>query len=157
MGQFAWKTEHSVTAEVPAIFAWNYWTDHGNGVGNWNDPPAQFRLEGPFRFGSRGTTLTPGNPPMKWVIRDCHAPATATIEMQLEKATMAFQWQFEPLGDGRTRLTQRIVLRGDNAAAYLEQVESVFKSTLDSGMKKIASLMGAEYIRQSESRCGEGD
>jgi hypothetical protein len=89
-------------------------------------------------------------------IRDCDAPATATIEMQLEKATIAFQWQFEPLDDGRTRLTQHIVLRGENAAAYLEQGESVFKSTLDSGMKRIASLMRAKYIRQSESRAAKG-
>ena len=41
----------------------------------------------------------------------------------------------------RTRITQRIVLSGDNAAAYVDQVQAGFGSNLTDGMKRIADAM----------------
>jgi len=85
---------HSVDASVSQVFAWNYWTDGGKGVGNWDDPPAEFELDGPFVAGGRGMTHIPGRPPIAWVISECRAQEAATIEMQLDNATLSFEWRF---------------------------------------------------------------
>jgi aminoglycoside-2''-adenylyltransferase len=47
------QLEHSVDTAVSLEFAWNYRTD----IANWNDPPAEFVLDGPFIAGTRGTAM----------------------------------------------------------------------------------------------------
>jgi hypothetical protein len=61
-----WQLEHSVETEASLGFAWRYLTN----VKNWNDPPAEFALDGPFVAGSQGTTRTPGQEPVRWRIGD---------------------------------------------------------------------------------------
>jgi hypothetical protein len=61
---------------------------------------------------------------------------------------MSFEWRFDGLADGRTRLTQRIVLTGENAAAYLAHVQPAFTSSLAAGMNKIAAAMGQAEANQ---------
>jgi hypothetical protein len=56
MKNIACKLEHSVKADVTTSFAWSWRTD----IKNWDDPPAQFQLDGPFASGSWGRTLLPG-------------------------------------------------------------------------------------------------
>ena len=65
-----------------------------------------------------------------------------TIETLLDGAAMSFEWRFDGLADGRTRLTQNIALTGECAANYREQVESAFTASLADGMKRIAEAMG---------------
>jgi hypothetical protein len=97
MENVAWEMTHSIEADVRSNFAWNYWTNDGKGVENWNDPPAEFKLDGPFTAGSRARTQMPRSPQMNWVIWECKAPEAATIEIQLEGATISFEWRFESL------------------------------------------------------------
>jgi hypothetical protein len=66
MKNIAWQLEHSVEADVSLSFAWSWRTD----VKKWDDPPAQFQLDGPFASGSWGTTLFPGQEPLRWQIRE---------------------------------------------------------------------------------------
>jgi hypothetical protein len=54
---------------------------------------------------------------------------------------MSFEWRFDGLADGGTRLTQHIVLKGENAAAYVAQVQPAFTSSLAAGMNRIAAAM----------------
>ena len=143
MNEIVWEASHSVEVNVDARFAWNFWTDYGRGLRNWNDPPAEFSLDGPFADGSRGTTRMPESPPMHWRIRDCRPPQTATVEMELDAATLSFEWRFENAGPNRARLTQHIVLRGTDAANYTEQLESSLRPNLATGMARIARLMEA--------------
>lgn len=143
MDEIALQLEHSVEAEVSAAFAWSFRID----VANWNDPHAKFALDGPFAAGSRGTTLLPGQPPLEWYIRDVQPGESFIIEMQLDRASLSFEWQFDSLSEHRTRLTQRIVLSGDNAAAYAVQVEAGFGSNLPDGMRRIAAEMAAAEER----------
>ncbi len=137
MSQAAWELAHSVEADASPAFAWSYCTN----VANWEDPPAAFELDGPFAAGSSGTTRLPGQEPLHWRIREVRPMQSYTIEMQLDRAALSFEWRFEAIGDRRTRLTQRIVLRGENAVAYIEQVQSAFTSNLAAGMNKIAAAM----------------
>jgi len=129
--------EHSIEADVSPAFAWSFRTD----VAQWNDPPATFLLQGSFADGSRGTTLLPGQEPLIWWIRDVQTERAFAIEMPLDRATLRFEWHFGAISERRTKLTQRIILSGSNAAAYVQQVDAGFGSTLQGGMERIAAEM----------------
>jgi hypothetical protein len=71
------------------------------------------------------------------------------IDMPLNDAVLSFEWHFEPVSNHRTRITQRIVLSGDNATDYADQVRAGFASTLVDGMRRIAeALVRAEQSLQ---------
>jgi len=129
--------EHTVEADVSAAFAWGFWTN----VKNWDDPPAQFALEGPFAEGARGTTALPGQPLLTWHVRDVRPPRSAAIEMAFDGATLRFEWRFDPVAGDRSRMTQRVVLSGENAAAYADHVRSSFEPNMPAGMTRLAAMM----------------
>lgn len=137
MKNFTWQLEESVETEVTPSFAWSWRTD----IKNWDDPPAQFQLDGPFASGSWGTTLLPGQEPLRWQIRDVRPGTAFIIDMPLDRAVLSFQWLFDAVSNRRTRITQRIFLSGDNAAAYTNHVQASFGATLHDGMKRIADAM----------------
>jgi len=137
MSKIALQLEYSVEADVSPAFAWQFRTD----VSNWNDPPAQFALDGPFEVGSRGTTQLPGQETLHWHLCEVRHGASFVTEMQLDRATLTFEWYFDRVSEDKTKLTQRIVLSGDNAGAYVEQVDAGFSPNLPTGMKRIAAEM----------------
>ena len=145
MTDVALHIERTIEAEVSSSFAWTWRTD----IRNWDDPPAQFHLDGPFANGSWGTTRLPGQEPMRWHIRDVRPGTSFVIDMPLVDAVLSFEWDFEPLSNHRTRLTQRIVLSGDNATEYADHVRAGFGATLDDGMRRLAdALVKAERSMQ---------
>jgi len=135
----AWTCQQSVEADVPVAFAWRYMTD----VSNWSDPPAEFTLEGPFAPGTRGTTRMPGQPAHSWTIRTVDPGHAYTLHAGsfLENAALIVHWQFDPLSDRRTRLTQRMELCGEDAARYVDEIRAAFEPNLEPGMQRIARLM----------------
>jgi hypothetical protein len=135
------QLENSVDTAVSLEFAWKYRTD----IANWNDPPAQFFLDGPFTAGSRGTTLLPGQEPLHWSIREVRPLQAFVLEMQLDGALLTFEWSFDAVSEHRTRMTQKILLSGDNAAVFAEQIESGFRPGLADGMRRIATEMAAAF------------
>jgi len=137
MNNIACQLEYSVNVKVSRTFAWKWRTD----IQNWNDPPAQFQLDGPFAAGSWGTTLFPGQESLRWQIRDVRPEEAFVIETPLDGAVLAFEWFFKTVSTYRTRITQRIALSGDNAKAYVNQVEAGFGSNLAEGMRRIADAM----------------
>ena len=80
---------------------------------------------------------------MRWQIREVRPDTSFVIDMPLDRAVLTFEWMFEPIAPRRTRITQRIILSGDNAATYVDQVRTVFGSTLEAGMRRIAEAMAA--------------
>jgi hypothetical protein len=143
MSGIALHLEYSIEAEVSPEFAWKYRTD----IATWNDPPARFVLDGPFIAGTRGTTFLPGQEPVRWSIGEVRPAKSFVLEMQLGRALLIFEWCFEALSEQRTRMTQKIVLSGDNAATYAEQVEAGFSPGLADGMRRIATEMAAAERR----------
>jgi len=141
MADAALVLEHSVDASVDRAFAWKFRTN----VATWNDPPATFVLDGAFADGSQGRTVLPGQTPLVWWIRDVDEERSFAIEMPLDQATLRFEWYFDVLAGGGTKLTQRIVLSGPNAPAYREQVEAGFRPTLADGMRRLAADMVAAH------------
>jgi hypothetical protein len=137
MTNIAFQLEHSINVNVTPSFAWNWRTN----IKNWDDPPAQFQLDGPFAKGSWGTTWIPGQEPIRWQIRDVRPGASFVIEMLLDGAVLSFEWLFDAVSNHTTRITQRIVLAGENANAYATDVRNGFGSTLRDGMKRIADAL----------------
>ena len=120
---------------MPAwAFVWAWRTD----ITTWDNPPARFELEGPFVTGAEGKTILPGQPPLRWFLRDVQPNALFAIEMPLDCAAVFFEWRFQAIDDRRTRLTQRIGVAGENAAAYADQVRAGFGATLVDGMARLA-------------------
>jgi hypothetical protein len=138
--------EHSVDVPVSLDFVWRFRTD----VATWNDPPARFILDGSFVDGATGTTILPNQPPLKWHVCDVRIAEAFTIEMELEGAVLRAEWMFAEVADNRTKMTQRLVLSGLNAASYREQVQSGFGPTLADGMNRIAMQMGAAATLKRE-------
>lgn len=135
--EIAYQVEHSVETDASPSFAWSFCTD----VSNWDDPPARFALEGPFAAGSQGSTLMPGQDARRRRIRDVRPGQSYILETELNGATLSFEWRFDPMSEGRTRLTQRIVLEGNGAAAHAEGVRAGFGSNLARGMERIAAAI----------------
>ena len=141
------RLEHSVDVDVSPGFAWRFRTN----IENWDDPPASFTLDGPFAAGSRGTTIVPGQDPLHWRIVALRPYEWFLIELPLEGATLTFEWRFEPVSPRRTRLTQSIVLAGENSAAYTEQIKAAFAPSLADGMQRIAANMRAAEMHSETS------
>lgn len=128
-------------AHVSMTFAWNYWSD----VAHWDDPPAQFRLDGPFVEGAAGTTRLPGQAPIYWRVRDVVPGRAAAIVIPLEGAALNCEWRFEHLANRMCRINQAIVLTGEHASNYTEQVRASFANNLAPGMERLARLMAEAY------------
>lgn len=141
MSAIAWQTEYSVETAASPAFTWLYLTD----INNWDDPPAQFKLDGPFATGSSGVTEVPGQEPRHWRLRQVKPGQSYTVEFPLEGAIMSCTWLFSELPGGRTRLTQRIILEGDNASVYRDAVQQGFAPALAPGMNKIAAAISQAY------------
>lgn len=147
--QVAWETSHSVDAEASAGFAWSYLTD----ISNWDDPPATFQLDGPFREGAEGATLMPDEEPRRWRIARVTAGESYVLEMDLEGAKLSFHWRCEPVSEHTCRLTQTVTLAGERAASYATGVEEGFGANLAPGMDRIAAAIGR--AASSDRRAGE--
>jgi hypothetical protein len=142
-----YQHEHAIEVQVSRAFAWNWRTD----VRTWDDPPAQFRLEGPFVEGAWGMTLLPGQEALRWHISEVRPEQSFLLEMPLDGATLSFEWRFDIVSDRRTRVTQRIVLTGDNSGAYATHVQAGFELNLASGMQRIATAMEAAAAAASSA------
>ena len=123
---------------MPVSFAWAYMTN----IHNWNDPPAEFALEGPFAAGSRGTTRIPGQPDADWIIRAVEPGRKYTIEGSfVPGAVLLVHWRFDAISERTARLTQRMELFGEHAAAHVDGIRSAFEPNLEPGMRRIAQTM----------------
>jgi hypothetical protein len=149
-GASTWQCQCSIEVDVPVSFAWRYMTD----IRNWNDPPAEFTLDGPFIEGSRGITEMPGRPPAMWTIRDVQPGRAYTIEggSFLERAVLLVHWRFDSLSERTATLTQRIELLGENAAAYVDDIKSAFEPNMEPGLRRIAQSMERRHIEAGAAR-----
>jgi len=139
-----WETEYSIEIHAHQAFAWNFMSN----VENWDDPPAQFHLDGPFVTGARGYTQMPGQPPQPWQLVEVTPMELYRLEFTLPDAALIFTWRFQAC-DAGTRLTQHIALSGEKASEYLSNVEGAFRSNLEPGMKRIAQAIDSAHRLQT--------
>jgi Polyketide cyclase / dehydrase and lipid transport len=145
MSDAVWEMEYSSETAADLAFAWAYMSD----VANWDDPPAQFELDGPFADGTQGTTRMPGHGDRHWHLREVVVMRRYTVEFAVQGGRLLFRWQFDGLPGGKTRLTQRVVLEGENASQYVRDLQEALGASLGPGMKKIAARI-AEASRDEE-------
>ena len=135
--QDAWVFEHAVECPVPREFAWSFWTT----VENWKlDADVEtVELRGPFVSGSEGTTISRSSGRIEWRLADVNPGNSAVCEFPLPGATARFLWTFEDVG-GRTRITQRASLAGENAASFFDGMSALEKG-IPAGMQKLSDSM----------------
>ena len=134
----AWSFEHAVECPVTAEFAWRYWTD----VDNWRLDADVVAVErhGPFAAGTRGATISRSSGRVEWRIASVEANTGAVIEIPVKDAVFQCRWTFEDLSE-RTRITQRMSLRGEGAPALVSAVAAIFESNTPAGMQKLCEAM----------------
>jgi hypothetical protein len=131
MSGAVWEFAHCVECGAPRVFAWAYWTN----AENWDDPPARFEFDGPFAVGTRIKSKLPALE-LESTIREMAAGHAARIETDVMGAVVAFDWNFEDLDGGGTRITQRIALRGAGAGALLGQAK-LLEQSVPQGMARL--------------------
>jgi Polyketide cyclase / dehydrase and lipid transport len=141
MDDALWLLEHQEHTTAGRAFVWEYLSD----VANWDDPPARFALDGPFRAGAAGTTTFPDAGEVHWVLRNVRSGHGYTVESAVDRAHLLCVWELHDADDGGTRLVQRIGLTGQDAVEHAARVRSAFEPGLASGMRRLAErLAGAE-------------
>jgi hypothetical protein len=136
------ELECAVEIGAPREFAWQFWTD----VANWGklEPGVDFELDGPFALGTHGVTKMPGQEPRRWLIRAVDRGYSWSQEMPMPGATFLVSMHFEESAVDRTRITQRLWLEGEGAAAFLDHVR-IFETTTADGLKRIAAAIEKAY------------
>ena len=64
---------------------------------------------------------------MRWQIREVRPGVGFIIDIPLDGAVVSSEWWFDAVSSHRTRITQRIVLWGTNAKAYVNDVHAGFR------------------------------
>lgn len=133
----AWSFEHSVDCRVSVESAWRFWTT----VSNWalDADVESVAIDGPFAAGARGFTLSKSSGRIEWRIAEAEMPR-AVIEFPLTGAVGRFAWSFEDVG-GRTRITQRCTLEGEQARGYADAIASSLEAGIPAGMRKLCAAM----------------
>jgi hypothetical protein len=140
----SYEFRKSIEVNVGKASAWQFWTN----VENWRlDPDVEsVNLNGLFQIGTCGTTKSRSAGIVRWQITEVCEQESATIEIPLPGATVRFSWQFEELTEAKTKLTQQIVLEGEEAEAYVTQLGAGFEQGIRDGMQKLRAAMEQDSI-----------
>src|SRR4051794_3390097 len=133
-----WELKHSVIADANRQTVWEFVSNIDNLARLEGDAVESMTLDGPYQAGSKGTTKMRGQEPIHWRLAEVEPPGRSVTEVELTEAVVRFTWTYEELPDGRTRLSQRIVLEGPGAEAYVPFMEEHFVGNLPEGMERLA-------------------
>jgi hypothetical protein len=134
----SWELKHSVIAYADRQTVWAFVSDIENLARVEGDAVESMTMDGPFQAGTRGTTTMRGQESTHWRLAEVEPPERATYEMELSGAVVRFAWNYDELSDGRTRLSQQIVLEGPEAEAYVPIMEAAFAPNVGKGMERLA-------------------
>jgi hypothetical protein len=97
-----WSLEYSVLCPVSTEFAWEFWTN----VSNWalDADVESVELDGDFRPGARGVTVSRSSGRIEWRIAETQA-GRAVIEFEAPGALAILIWAFANQ-QGGTKITQ---------------------------------------------------
>ena len=135
-----WVFEHTIECRVPVEFAWAFWTN----VKNWelDADVDSIELQGEFAAGSRGFTNSKSSGRIEWQIMELVGQQRAVIAFPAPGAVARFTWTFEGV-QGRTRITQRASLCGEQMAKYADSIGPSLKVGIPEGMRKLCEAMEA--------------
>jgi uncharacterized protein YndB with AHSA1/START domain len=133
-----WELKHSVIANANRQAVWEFVSDVDNLARFEGDAVESITLDGPFQAGVRGTTRLRGREPTHWRLVEVEPPERTVTELELSDAVVRITWTYEELTDGRTRLSQHMVLEGPGAQAYVPAMEENFTPNIGKGMERLA-------------------
>jgi Polyketide cyclase / dehydrase and lipid transport len=133
-----WELRHSVIANAHRQTVWEFVSNIDNLARVEGDAVESMTLDGPFQAGTRGATKMRGQEPTHWRLAEVEPRERATYEMELSGAVVRFAWTYEELTDGRTRMSQHIVLEGSGAEAYVPLMEQYLAPNAVQGMERLA-------------------
>jgi hypothetical protein len=133
----AWTFEHSLECEVSLEFAWAFWTN----VKNWvlDADIESVEIDGPFTKGARGLTKSKSSGHIPWRVADVQV-GRAVIEFPMSGVLGRCIWTFAEIA-GRTRITQRWTLEGEQADACSKAIAAGLESGIRAGMDNLCSTM----------------
>jgi hypothetical protein len=133
-----WELKHSVIANAPRQAVWEFVSQIDNLARVEGDAVESMTLDGPFQAGTRGTTKMRGQEPTHWRLVEVRPLERAVTEVELTEAVVRFAWTYEELTEGRTRMSQHIVLEGPGAEAYVPVMEQYFAPNVGQGLERLA-------------------
>jgi hypothetical protein len=133
-----WELKHSVIAAANRQTVWEFVSDIDNLARIEGDAVESMTLDGPYQAGSKGTTKMRGQEPIHWRLAEVEPPGRTVTEIELTEAVVRFIWTYEELPDGRTHLSQHIVLEGPGAEAYVPFMEEHIAGNVSKGMERLA-------------------
>jgi hypothetical protein len=95
----------------------------------------------PSAAGSRGVTQSKSSGRIEWRIAEIQ-PGRAVLEFPAPGALAIFMLTFEQL-DGRTRITQRVSLSGEQAHQYATSIGISLETGIPAGMFKLCQAIEA--------------
>jgi hypothetical protein len=134
----SWELEHSVIADADRRTVWEFISDVDNLARVEGDAVVSMTRDGPFQTGTTGATKMRGQEPTHWRLVEVKPLERAVTEVELTEAVVRFAWTYEEMTDGRTRLSQHIVLEGPCAESYVPVMEQHFAPNVGKGMEKLA-------------------
>jgi hypothetical protein len=146
-----WELKHSVIAAANRRTVWQFVSNIDNLARIEGEAIESMTLDGPFQTGTTGTTKVRGQEPTHWRLAEVESPVRVSYEMELQGAVLRFVWTYEDLNDGRTRLTQHVVLDGPDAEAYVPFMEEHFVGNIPKGMAKLAEEVARYAAAQQTS------
>ena len=145
----SWELKHSVVANADRQTAWEFHSKISDKVARIEgDAVESITLDGPFQAGTKGTTKMRGQEPVHWRLVEVEPPERSVTEVELTEAVVRHTWTFEELPNGRTRLSQHIVLEGPGAEAYVPIMEEFFAKNISKGMERIAEEIARDAAGQ---------
>src|SRR4051812_44665828 len=138
----SWEWKQSVIANASRQTVWEFISNIDNLARVEGDAVESMTLDGPFQTGTRGGTKMRGQEPTHWRLVEVTPPERAVSEVELAGAVVRFTWTYEELADGRTRLTQHILLEGPGAEAYVPLVEEHLAPNVGKGAERLAEEIG---------------
>jgi hypothetical protein len=137
-----WELRHSIVAQADRQTVWAFHSNIDNMARLEGDAVESITLDGPFQAGAKGTTRMKGQPPTHWRLAEVSPPGRSVTEIELNEAVLRITWTFDELPDGRTRLSQHMVLDGPGAAAYVPLVQEHLAGNVAKGMERLAREIG---------------
>ena len=137
-----WAFEHAIECRVSREFAWNFWTN----VQNWllDADVESVELHGAFATGARGVTISKKSGRVEWLVAEAMPPERAVLEFSAPGAVARFTWIFDGV-KGRTLVTQRVNLSGEQAAMYGATIGSELQVGIPDGMQRLCQAMETAF------------
>jgi hypothetical protein len=135
------EAAHELVAQVPIEAAWSYWTN----VEHWaiTETARVELIDLEFDVGSRGRVLVDGGHVVEWTVTEAAAPYRGAYRSANTPWPVTYTWCFDPVDEERTRITQRVLVDGEESTA--SAIAQGIAHDLGTGMETLVNRMVAAH------------